>query len=126
VLTLMCEAVALYGDASQGRLMSNVVSAMAQKPELARAVREGFVSGRRAALAEVVQRGIARGDLRPDLDVDLALDVLAGPLFYRLLVTGGPIDERLAEDVTDLVLRGFAAEGRRRTTSANERKEPEQ
>jgi hypothetical protein len=34
--------------------------------------------------------------------------VLGGPLFYRLLITGGPIDEQLAEDVADLVLAGFA------------------
>jgi hypothetical protein len=34
--------------------------------------------------------------------------VLGGPLFYRLLVTGGPIDERLAVGVVDLILRGFA------------------
>ena len=38
------------------------------------------------------ERGIERGELRGDLDLELALDVLGGPLFYRLLVTGGPID----------------------------------
>jgi hypothetical protein len=55
----------------------------------------------------VIERGVARGDLRAGLDVELALDVLGGPLFYRLLVTGGPIDERLAEGVVDLILAGF-------------------
>jgi hypothetical protein len=81
---------------------------MARKPELAKAVREGFLTRRRAALSEVLRRGVERGDLRPDLDVELALDVLGGPLFYRLLITGGPIDEQLAEGIADLVLRGFA------------------
>ena len=61
------------------------------------------------ALQEVLERGVERGDLRPDLDLELALDVLGGPLFYRLLITGGPIDEQLAEGVADLILRGFAA-----------------
>jgi hypothetical protein len=105
------------------RLMPNLIGAMAQKPELARAVRGGFLAGRRAALAEVLRRGIERGDLRPDLDLDLALDVLGGPLFYRLLVTGGPIDEELAEGVADLILRGFAPDERRRATSRKTRKE---
>ena len=49
-----------------------------------------------------------RGDLRRGLDLELALDVLGGALFYRLLVTGGPIDERLAEGVVELILAGFA------------------
>jgi hypothetical protein len=29
--------------------------------------------------------------------------VLGGPLFYRLLVTSGPLDEQLAEGVADLI-----------------------
>ena len=49
-----------------------------------------------------------RGDLRADLDLELALDVLGGPIFYRLLITGGPIDRELADGVVELILRGFA------------------
>jgi AcrR family transcriptional regulator len=108
LLVLMREAVEVYRGPGAGRLMPNLVGAMAQKPELAKAVREGFLSGRRAALSEVLRRGVERGDLRPDLDVELALDVLGGPLFYRLLITGGPIDEALAEGVADLIVNGFA------------------
>jgi AcrR family transcriptional regulator len=113
LLALMREAVELYSSSLPARLMPNLVSAMAQKPELAHAVRHRFLAGRRAALAEVVRRGIERGDLRPDLDLELALDLLGGPLFYRLLITGGPIDERLAEGVAELILRGFAAKPRK-------------
>jgi hypothetical protein len=104
----MREAVELYRGSLPGRLMPNLVSAMAQRPALAQVVREGFLTRRRAALAEVLRRGVERGDLRPDLDLELALDVLGGPLFYRLLITGGPIDEQLSEGVTELILRGFA------------------
>jgi len=105
---LMHEAVELYRGALPGRLMPNLVSAMAERPELARIVRDGFLMRRRAALTEVLRRGVERGDLRPDVDLDLVLDVLGGPLFYRLLITGGPLDEQLADGVTELILRGFA------------------
>jgi hypothetical protein len=71
----------------------------------------------------VVRRGVERGDLRPDLDVELALDVLGGPLFYRLLVTGGPIDEQLASGVADLILRGFSPDESRSRKSSKSRKE---
>jgi hypothetical protein len=96
---------------------------MAEQPELARAVRDGFLAGRRAALSEVLRRGVERGDLRPDLDLELALDVLGGPLFYRLLVTGGPLDEQLAEGVADLILRGFAPDEPMHAKSTRKRKE---
>ncbi len=123
LVLLMREAVELYGSSLASRLMSNLVGAIAQKPELAEAVRDGFLAGRRAALAEVLRRGIERGDLRPDLDLELALDVLGGPLFYRLLVTGGPLDEQLAEGVADLILRGFSPDKSQATKSIKTRRE---
>jgi AcrR family transcriptional regulator len=123
LLVLMQEAVELYRRSLARRLMPNLIGAIAQKPELARAVRDGFLAGRREALSEVLRRGVERGDLRPDIDIELALDALGGPLFYRLLVTGGPIDGQLAEGVADLILRGFAPDEQRRTKSRNARKE---
>ena len=123
LLALMGEAVELYRGSLPGRLMPSLVSAMAQRPELARAVRDGFLAGRRAALAHVLRRGIERGDLRSDLDLEFALDVFGGPLFYRLLITGGPIDEQLAEAVAELMLRGFAPDGSARQKSTRNPKE---
>src|SRR5829696_1722324 len=122
LLTLMREAVELYRGSLPGRLMPKLVSAMAQRPELARTFRDGFLANRRTALSDVLRRGIERGDLRPDLDVELALDVLGGPLFYRLLITGGPIDEQLAENVTELMLRGFASRKSARADSKKKNK----
>jgi AcrR family transcriptional regulator len=123
LLVLMQEAVALYSGSLAHRLMPNLIGAIAQKPELARAVRNGFLAGRRAALSEVLRRGVERGELRPDIDFELALDVLGGPLLYRLLVTGGLIDEQLAQGVADLILRGFAPDVSRRARSPKARKE---
>ncbi len=123
LLVLMRQAVDLYRGTLAGPLMANLIGAMTQKPELARSVSDGFLAGRRGALGEVLRRGVERGDLRRDLDLELALDVLGGPLFYRLLVTGGPLDEQLAEGVADLILRGFAPEGRPPTRSRRPGKE---
>jgi AcrR family transcriptional regulator len=108
LLALMLGAVKVYRGSVEAGVMPSLVEAMSRDAELARLVREGFLSGRRAALRTVLERGIHRGDLSADLDIDLALDVLGGPLFYRLLITGGPIDEQLAEGVVELILRGFA------------------
>jgi AcrR family transcriptional regulator len=123
LLALMRDAVELYRSSLPGRLMPELIGAMADNPELARAVRDGFLAVRRSALSEVLRRGVERGDLRPDLDLELALDVLGGPLFYRLLITGGPLDEQLAEGVADLILRGFAPDEPRHAKSTRKRKE---
>jgi AcrR family transcriptional regulator len=108
LVALMREAVAVYNNRVYAGVMPSLVAAMRHQPELASAVRDGFLTMRRQALRAVLDRGVARRDLRADVDVELALDVLGGPLFYRLLITGGALDEALATGVADLILRGFA------------------
>jgi AcrR family transcriptional regulator len=120
LLALMRGAVAVYRRSVEAAVMPSLVEAISRDAELAHLVREGFLAKRRMALRAVLERGIERGDLRADLDIELALDVLGGPLFYRLLITGGPIDEQLADGVVELILRGFAP----KTKSPKRKKDP--
>src|SRR3954447_8375090 len=119
LLALMRDAVDLYSGPLAPRLMPSLVEEARRNPELARTLRDDFLAGRRAALSAVLKRGVRRGDLRRDLDVELALDVLGGAIFYRLLVTGGPIDQRLAQGIVELTLRGFAPADKRARAGAN-------
>jgi AcrR family transcriptional regulator len=124
LLDLMEQAVDLYTGSLAPRLMPSLVEEAHSNPTLARTVRNEFLTGRRAALSTVIKRGIRRGDLRRDLDLELVLDVLGGAIFYRLLITGGPIDRRLAEGIVELILRGFAPTrgGAPRGAAANQRR----
>lgn len=45
---------------------------------------------RRRALHHVLATAAQRGQIPPDTDLNLAIDLLAGPLFYRRLVTHQP------------------------------------
>jgi len=123
LVALMHSAVEVYRGSVEAGVMPSLVDAMSRDVELARSVREGFLARRRAALGAVLERGVERGDLRADLDLELALDVLGGPLFYRLLITGGPIDRQLADGVVELILRGFAPVKPSRRKSSNPKKE---
>lgn len=105
---LMRQAIALYGDPQKARLMASMIEEARRKPQLGLVVRQEFLAGRRAALRTVLERGVARGDLRTDFDFDLALDVLGGAIFYRLLVTDQPIDQQLGDGIVELILRGYA------------------
>lgn len=105
---LLREAVDLYSTPRAAALMPELVAGMARDPDLADAVRSGFLAGRRRALDEVLQRADERGELRDDVDHDLCLDLLGGAVFYRLLVTGGPLDHRFADDLTAVLLRAIA------------------
>ncbi len=52
-------------------------------------------------------RGIARGDFPATLDRDLALDLLLGPITFRLLVGGAPLDPQVAPAIVEGVLHGI-------------------
>jgi hypothetical protein len=43
------------------------------------------------AILGLLRRGIERGELRADLDLELAVDLLLGPIYYRLLMSGEPL-----------------------------------
>ena len=55
-----------------------------------------FLSPRRDAARQVIMRGIESGEFDPALDPDLAMDILYGPIYYRLLVQHLPLDEAFA------------------------------
>ena len=99
----------LYADPATLGFLSALVAAMARSALIARKVREGFGASRRAAIRQVLAKGVARGDLRRGLDLELALDLLAGPLFLRHLFTGGPIDDKLLRGVVDAALHGLGS-----------------
>jgi AcrR family transcriptional regulator len=45
----------------------------------------------RAVIAEVLRRGIARGEVRPDADIDLMSDIGPAMMMYRAKVCGGDV-----------------------------------
>jgi len=71
--------------------------------------RQAFWAHRLDALSPVVARGVERGDLRPDCDARVLLEMLVAPIHGRLLLTGEPVDDDLAEQLVELALNGSAA-----------------
>jgi AcrR family transcriptional regulator len=101
-------AVRVLGSTLMGRVMQGLVSDLATDPELARAFREQVVAARLAEVRRLIDRGIERGDLKPGSDYELVHDLLFGPVYYRLLLSGSPLDKDLAERIVDSVLPGLA------------------
>jgi AcrR family transcriptional regulator len=98
----------------QSPLMNSVIrgltSQIATNSELSRTYREKTVEPRLEQLRKLVNRGIDRGDLRADTNVRLTHELLVGPIFYRLLYSGQPLDDDLAQRIVDTVLRAIATE----------------
>jgi AcrR family transcriptional regulator len=73
-------------------------------PELREAFRDRYMNPRRDQARAVIRRGIARGELQPDFDDEVLFDQLYGALYFRMLVSGRPLNRRFTDE---LVAQGF-------------------
>lgn len=58
-----------------------------------------FLQRRRDALAVILDRAQARGDLPPRIPPGTVCDIVFGAIWYRLLATHQPLDKRLVEEL---------------------------
>jgi len=92
-----------------GPVIRSLMSQIATDPKLGDPFRATVVQARRAEVARVIERGIARGDLRPDADPSIATELLVGPVYFRVMF-GGELTLEFANRVVEAVLSGLAAQ----------------
>ncbi len=91
-----------------GRVFAQLVGEAQFDPEVADVLREGLIRSRRAVLASICERGVARGELRDDIDPDVAVDLLIGPALYRLMAGHAGLDDAAADAIVDAAIRGLS------------------
>ncbi len=89
-----------------GRSVAMMVAAADGETELSKVFRTHFIFARREEGRALLQKAVEQSAARRDIDLDVALDMIYGPLFYRLLVGHKP----LSAEFTDSLL-GHAVEG---------------
>jgi AcrR family transcriptional regulator len=65
--------------------------------------RTDFLQRRREALAVILDRATARGDLPEGVRPETITDVVFGVIWYRVLATGTPPDDRLVDELTTML-----------------------
>lgn len=101
-------AVRVLGSTLMGRVMQGLVSDLATDPELGNAFREQIVATRLGEVRRLVDKGVQRGDLRPGIDPELLHDLLFGPVYYRLLLSGAQLHPQLGERIVDALMPALA------------------
>lgn len=109
LLALVNRTIHLMSTTLWGRVMKGLVSEVAADPELAHVYREQVVSKRVADVGLLVERGIARGELRDGLDPEMVTDLLLGPIYYRLFLSGSPLNDDFGKQLVATLLPAFTA-----------------
>lgn len=66
--------------------------------------RENFVSKRRDILASFFRQATEQGEIPVAFNSELAVDMLFGAMWYRLLVGHAPLDDDFADELTEMIL----------------------
>ena len=90
-LRAQLHAVADAFAAPAGRSIAAMVAAAQSETELAKAFRNEFIARNRDAARLLLERCVEARLVDCPTDMELALDLIFGPLFYRLLMGHAPI-----------------------------------
>lgn len=85
-------------------LLSGVLRAMREAPEIADTLRQQVLVDKRNVGAAIVRRAVERGELGPHADPAVFHEVAPALMFFRVLITGEPIDDEFFAHVADDVL----------------------
>jgi AcrR family transcriptional regulator len=90
-----------------GRVIAALITEAQADPKFAADYRRHFVEQRREPMQAAFTRAIDRGEAPADLDIEVALDLVYGPLYHRLLHGHAPLTDRFVQQVVDLALNGI-------------------
>lgn len=91
--------------APAGRSVAAMVAAAQSETELAKAFRNEFIARNRDATRALLERCIADKAIEAPEDMEVTLDLVFGPLFYRLLMGHAPITRGFVDQLMDAVIR---------------------
>lgn len=113
LLELLRPWARLVSQRPYGRVIAGLLTAAQTDPAFAREYRDRFVRPRRARGRLIFRRAIKRGEIPADTKIEVALDLLYGPIYHRLLHGHAALNDRFVRDVIDTALDGIAPAGSR-------------
>ncbi|PJJ63849.1 TetR/AcrR family transcriptional regulator [Compostimonas suwonensis] len=99
--------VSAFYDSDLGAVFAQLIAACVDDPAGAAYFRKYFLDGRRAAITDLWQRGIDRGDADPSIPIDDVIDVLFGPLVFRRLTGHYALTDEHARTLAQTALAGL-------------------
>jgi len=92
-----------------GRVIAALITEAQTDPEFGTVYRARFVERRREPARALFRRAIERAEIPAETDVEIALDLIFGPIYHRLLHGHAPLTDRFVEAAVDSALAGFVA-----------------
>lgn len=89
------------------RVIAALLTEAQTDPVFAAEYQRHVVKPRRDQAREILGRAIERGEIPAGLDLEVAIDLIYGPLYHRLLHGHAPLDDTFVQATVDLALAGI-------------------
>ena len=102
------EKLARQMNGKNGRIVAEIIGEAQPDPEALQIFVKTFLQDRYNSLSSYIEGGKQTGEFDSRIDTDSAIDVILGPLFFRL-ISGQELDDGFIKDMTDMLLKALRA-----------------
>ena len=100
-------AFKIYRETAAGLALAGIVAEAQSNATVSRIVRNEFAPSRRHVILGILERAATRGDISRDVDLELVSEIMAGAVWYNVLVGTGDLTDMHAIRLTDRIIHGI-------------------
>ncbi len=105
--TEQLKSVMAFYRSPLGRLFCQFIAEGQSDPGFLALFRDRFLYARRDAARVMWRRGVDRGEIRRELDSEIVLDLVYGPMIFRLLAGHGSLNDHESEAMIEAIFGGL-------------------
>lgn len=92
-------------EGNSGTLLRGLAAEAQLDDNFAHDFQSVFIVPRKAALIQLLERGIQRKEITPNTNLEVLADLIYGAKWYRFLLYPAPLDESFAQEIVTLIHR---------------------
>jgi len=97
----------LFRTTAAGAAVAGMITEAQLDADAAASFREEFIARGRVLSRRAFQRAKLRGELPADFDPELAIDIMSGAIWYRLLLGHASLDDAYADGTVRVAINGI-------------------
>jgi len=108
---IQLKSVTAFYKSPLGLLFCQFIAEGQSHPAFLGMLRDRFLTIRRDAARVMWQRGVERGEIRKEIDSEVVLDLVYGPMVFRLLVGHGELNDDESDAMISAIFGGLRQPG---------------
>jgi len=108
---IQLKSVTTFYKSPLGRLFCQFIAEGQSDPAFLAMFRDRFLTVRRDAARVMWQRGVSRGEIRREIDSEVVLDLVYGPMVFRLLAGHGDLNDDESDAMIAAIFGGLRRPG---------------